>query len=410
MKNNLDVIKKIMSQYGRSFYIYDEIVLSRQAKTLSENFPQFEFLYSIKTNPFGPIVNFVASKGFGADAASAEEVIIGQKAGIPYEKILYSTPGKTRKDIEKTINKAIIIADSYNELLLINDVAKQGKMHIKVGLRINPDFSMDGEEGVSSKFGVDENTLVNQKVFFDSLSNIKIAGIHVHIRSQVLEYKKLYQYYKKIFNLAEYCKEELEWDIEFINFGGGLGIVYSLANDTPLDIYELNRECKKLIQRHKDRMNVRLIIETGRFVICEAGQYVTRIADIKESMGTKYLIVEKGLNGFLRPSIAELLISYTSEAEIIKASEPLFTTKDAFEFSISEGDESSLEKVSIVGSLCTAADIMVKDSLLPKAHIGDLVIVSKAGSYSYSLSPLLFASHSPPLQFYMNQDGEILTR
>ncbi|WML34410.1 hypothetical protein [Clostridium sp. OS1-26] len=410
MKNNLDVIKKLMTQYGESFYIYDESVISRQVKTLSENFPQFEFLYSVKTNPFAPIVNFVASKGFGADAASAEEVIIGQKAGIPYEKILYSTPGKTRKDIEKTINKAIIIADSYNELLLINDVAKQKNIHIKVGLRINADFSMDDGDGkgASSKFGVDENTLFNQKDFFDSLSNIKIVGIHVHLRSQVLEHRKLYKYYEKIFDLAVYCKEKLEWDIEFINFGGGLGIVYSLVNDAPLNIDKLSYECKELVQRFKDKINARLIVETGRFVICEAGLYVTRIADIKESMGTKYLIVEKGLNGFLRTSIAELLMDYIPEINKMKASEPLFTTKDAFEFFIPEGDESSLEKVSIVGSLCTSTDIMVKDSMLPKAHIGDLVIVSKAGSYSYSLSPILFASHSLPLQFYMNQNYKIL--
>ena len=410
MKNNLDVIKKLMTQYDESFYIYDESVISRQVKTLSENFPQFEFLYSVKTNPFAPIVNFVASKGFGADAASVEEVIIGQKAGIPYEKILYSTPGKTRKDIEKTINKAIIIADSYNELLLINDVAKQKNIYIKVGLRINADFSMDDGDGkgASSKFGVDENTLFNQKDFFDSLSNIKIVGIHVHLRSQVLEHRKLYKYYEKIFDLAVYCKEKLEWDIEFINFGGGLGIVYSLVNDAPLDIDKLSHECKELIQRFKDKINARLIVETGRFVICEAGLYVTRIADIKESMGTKYLIVEKGLNGFLRPSIVKLLMDYIPESNKIKASEPLFTTKDAFEFFIPEGDESSLEKVSIVGSLCTSTDIMVKDSMLPKAHIGDLVIVSKAGSYSYSLSPILFASHSLPLQFYMNQNYEIL--
>jgi diaminopimelate decarboxylase len=410
MNNNLGVIKKLMAQYDGSFYIYDENVISRKVKILSENFPKFEFLYSVKTNPFAPILNFVASKGFGADAASAEEVIIGQNSGIPCEKILYSSPGKTSKDIEKTINKAIIIADSYNELLLINDVAKHEKMHIKVGLRINPDFSMDDEKGTSSKFGVDENTLINQKEYFDSLSNIKIAGIHVHLRSQVLDCKKLYRYYEKIFNLAEYCKEKLEWDIEFINFGGGLGIVYSLANDIPLDIQKLSQDCEKLIQKYKDKINARLIIETGRFVICEAGQYVTRIADIKESMGTKYLIVEKGLNGFLRPSIVELLKSYTSEIEIIKASEPLFSTKDAFEFSIAEGDESYLEKVSIVGSLCTVTDIMVKDTMIPKAKIGDLVIASKAGSYSYSLSPLLFAGHSLPLQFYMKQDGEILNR
>lgn len=195
--------------------------------------------------------------------------------------------------------------------------------------------------------------------------------------------------------------------MEFINLGGGLGIVYSLINDIPLDMEKLSSDCKELIQRFNDKFKVRLIIETGRFITCETGRYVTRIVDIKESLGTKYLIVEKGLNGFSRPSIAELLIDYMPENFNLKASEPLFTTKDAFEFVIPEGDKSNLERVSIVGSLCTATDILIRDAMLPKANIGDIVIVSKAGSYSYSLSPILFSSHCLPFQFYLNTDGKI---
>lgn len=401
-------IKELIKEHGTSFYIYDEDIISRQVQTLTDKFSQFEFLYSIKTNPFAPIVDFIASKGFGADAASAEEVNISQRAGLSYEKILYSTPGKTRRDIEKTIDKSIIIADSYNELSLINDVAKNTDNPLKVGLRINPDFNMDGGGAVSSKFGVDQNTLFTHKNFIKGLSNIKVSGIHVHIKSQVLDNKKLYQYYRSIFELADFCQERLDWDIEFINFGGGLGIVYSIVDDIPLDIESLGCKCDELVREYKDKLNARFIIETGRFVICEAGYFITPIVDIKESVGTKYLIVEKGLNGFLRPSIAELLASNSSGEKITKSLEPLYTAKDAFEFIIPDGDVSTKEKVSIVGSLCTATDIMANDVLVPKAKIGDYIIVTKAGSYSYSLSPLMFASHTLPLQFFIKKDGTVL--
>lgn len=408
MNNNLDVIKNLMAQYDRPFYLYDERVVSKQITTLSENFSHFEFLYSVKTNPHMPLVNFIISKGFGADAASAAEVVIAEMAGLSCEKILYSSPGKTRKDIEKTIDKSILIADSYNELALINDVAKNMSLHVKVGLRINPNYTMDAGIGVSSKFGVDEETLINQTDLLNSLTNISIVGIHVHIRSQVLDHNALYQYYEKIFELALFCKETMGWNLEFINFGGGLGIVYSLENDTPLNIQLLSDECDELFQRFKDKINVRLIIETGRFVVCEAGEYVTHIVDIKESRGTKYLIVENSLNGFLRPSISKLLVSYAPKGSKLQGCEPLFTARDAFEFSIINGENSSLEKVNIVGNLCTAADIMAKDIMLPKADIGDILVVSKAGSYSYTLTPTLFASHLAPLQFYVQENGEIL--
>lgn len=406
MENNLDIIKRLMVQYDRPFYIYNESVISKQIEILSKKFSQFEFLYSVKTNPYAPIVNFMASSGFGADAASSEEVIIAQKSGLSYEKILYSSPGKTLKDIEKTLDKSIIIADSYNELVMINDAAKQRKLHVKVGLRINPDYVMDIGKGVSSKFGVDEETIVKNRDFLNSLTNIKIIGIHVHLRSQVLDHSLLYRYYEKIFKLALFCKETMGWELEFINFGGGLGIVYSSLNDRELDIQLLSDECEELVHRFKDKINVRLIIETGRFVVCEAGQYVTRIVDIKESRGVKYLIVKNGLNGFLRPSIAELLAAYAPQESKLQSCEPIFTVKDAFEFTILERKKSFSEKVTIVGNLCTSADIMAKDILIPKADIGDILVVSKAGSYSYTLTPVLFASHSLPLQFYVKANGE----
>jgi len=332
--------------------------------------------------------------------------MIAHGLGLSHEKILFSSPGKTRKDIEKTLDKSIIVADSYNELALINDVAKQRGLHIKAGLRINPDYSMDFGKGASSKFGVDEETIVCQRDFLNNLTNISIVGIHVHLRSQVLEHSKLYRYYEKIFELALFCKESMGWEMEFINFGGGLGIVYSSLNDIPLNLELLSVEFEKLLLRFKDKISARLIIETGRFVVCEAGKYVTRIVDIKESRGTKYLVVENGLNGFLRPSIAELLTAYTPQDIKLQGCEPLFTSKDAFEFAILGKEKLPAEKVSIVGNLCTSADIMAKDIILPKADIGDILVVSKAGSYSYTLTPTLFSSHPLPLQFYLNENCE----
>jgi diaminopimelate decarboxylase len=407
MENKTKLIKNLMTEYNRPFYLYDESIINRQIEILLKKFLPFEFLYSIKANPFTPIVNFMASHKFGVDAASSEEVMIAWKAGMTSEKILYSSPGKTQRDIEKTIDKSIIIADSYHELALLNHIAKKKKLHIKIGLRINPDYSMGAGKGASSKFGVDEETLIQQKNILKNFTNIEIVGIHVHLRSQILNHNQLYRYYEKIFKLALFCKETMGWKLEFINFGGGLGIAYSLLNDIPLDIELLGDKCRNLFQRFKNKLKVRLMIETGRFVVCEAGQYVTHIIDIKESRGIKYLIVENALNGFFRPSIAELITAYAPQNSKLPGSEPLFTSRDAFEFSILNKKDLSPEKVSIVGNLCTSTDIMAKDILLPKADIGDIFIVSKAGSYSYSLSPLLFASHSLPLQFYLKTDGKI---
>ncbi len=102
--------------------------------------PNFEFLYSIKTNPFSPIVQNISKEGFGADAASAGEVLLSLKNGIAPEKIFYSAPGKTEEDIEICYGKCTIIADSISEVKHINAIAARHKEIIKIGIRVNPNF------------------------------------------------------------------------------------------------------------------------------------------------------------------------------------------------------------------------------------------------------------------------------
>lgn len=406
MKKQVTKIIKALSEiHSGSFYLYEEEIIKKQIDKLLENFKGFEFLYSIKTNPYKAIIEYTSFRGIGADAASSEEVMKAIEGGVPSDKILYSTPGKTREDIERTIGKSIIIADSYNELALINKIATS---KTKVGLRINLDYNMSGTEGGASKFGVDEITLHENIDFINSLANIDVIGIHVHLRSQVLDYELLYKYYEKIFEMAIFCKSTLGFNLEFINFGGGLGIPYSPSEDKELNVYLLGGKCEQLIERFKSELDVTLYIESGRFIVCEAGKYVTKIVDIKESYGTKYLIVEKGLNGFMRPSVAVLLDDYFGEDGILNASEPLYTSKNAFGFTILNNGSEEIESVDIVGSLCTSTDTLVKGISLPKAEIEDLVVLSNAGSYAYSLSPLLFASHSIPKQIYVKSNQEII--
>jgi len=400
-------IKNLMNEYKRPFYIYDEEVIDEQIQKLKDNFPEFEFLYSIKTNPNENIVKFIAKNGIGSDAASKNEVLKSVKANIPKEKIIYSSAGKTKSDIEDTYDKCIITADSYHELEIINQVAKEHGEIFRVGLRINPNYSMDSDSAVSSKFGVDEESLLEHRDFINSLKNIKICGIHVHLRSQVLDYEVLYNYYKDIFDLAVFCIDEMGFDMDYINFGGGLGIAYSDRNEE-LKIDFLGQKCRELVKQFKKKLNCRLIIESGRFIICRAGTYVTYVIDKKSSRSINYLIVANGYNGFHKPSLAELVVSYSQlPRENLKATEPIFTAYDANQVDIlTEANEKEL--VTVCGNLCTAADLLGKNLELPKAEIGDIVTVSNAGSYGFTLSPILFSSHEIPYEIYLDSEKNVI--
>lgn len=190
-------------------------------------------------------------------------------------------------------------------------------------------------------------------------------------------------------------------NIEFINFGSGIGALYRETQDKPVDLEKLNNMISEIAEENCVVLNAKLLIETGRFITCNAGKYYTPIVDIKESLGQKYLIVENAMNGFMRPAIANLI--YKAAGEILTGYEPLYTCQD--EFSVQVLNESvEKEKVNIVGNLCTALDVIRENTEVNHAQIGDIIEITNAGSYAYSLSPLLFSSHKIPKQYYLYKD------
>ena len=229
-----------------------------------------------------------------------------------------------------------------------------------------------------------------------------------HARSQELHVEVLKKYYANMFALAQKCIDKLGMKMEFINMGGGIGVAYSTENDTDLDTAALGAESAAMLAELRQKLGgVRVIIETGRYAVCTAGYYVTRVVDVKESYGTKFVMVQSTLNGFIRPSLARLIPAYLPEGAVAKGNEPLFTKMDAFDFELLT-DETASEKVNLVGNLCTGTDIMAAGITLPKAKVGDILAITKAGSYAYVLTPVQFSSQPAPGQFLLCADGSMI--
>lgn len=387
-----------------SFYLYDESRILDSIRTLKESFPQIEFLYSIKCNPNPHVLNCVFSQQFGADAASAGEVVLAQNAGLKAEQIFYSAPGKSIQDIENTIDHAIIIADSIGEIKRIQTVAGSLGKNVKIGIRINPNFSFDGEKAKPSKFGIDEDQAF-EFIQSNTCSNVKIVGLHVHLKSQVLNKEALAAYYRKNIELAERFAQEIG-EPEYINMGSGMGIQYA-PTDEALDLPTLGDAVRKELDAFRVRYpHTRMIIEVGRYAVCKSGIYVTRVMDRKISCGKTYLILKNTLNGFIRPSLAKLIEGYSSEKSPAGA-EPLFTSKDAFEM-LPMKKVGRIEIVTLVGNLCTATDVIAEDIELPYLECGDLIVITNAGSYAAVLSPMQFSTQENPQEFFAVASGKVL--
>ena len=377
-------------------YIYDSGVIRSACQQLKHSLPGFDFLYSIKANPFEPVVRCISEEGFGADAASLNEVKKSCEFGIQSCDIFYSAPGKQEEDIRGAWGQCTLIADSLHEIGMIQRVASSRNERVEIGLRVHPAIGMDGEASGSSKFGIDlEDMWALQKTLSACPSVIPI-GIHVHMKSQVLDANKLTTYWLNVMKTALMLKEELGMEMRFINFGSGIGTVYNPELEQPVDLEELTKGVQPVYELNRE-LRARLLVETGRYVICRAGRYITPVVDRKVSHGTTYLIVRNGLNGFMRPAVAAML-NRVAAGSYIPAMEPLFTREKEFSVRVLN-ENTEQETVTVVGNLCTAMDIIAENICLNKAEIGDLIEITNAGSYAYSLSPLMFSSHDEPGEY-----------
>lgn len=390
-------------------YIYDSALIESRIADLKSAFPDYKVLYSIKTNPYEGIIRIMSDNGLGSDASSAGEVRASFDSGIASEDIYYSSAGKTEKDIREALGNCRLIADSLNEIRLIEKVAAENDFHTGIGVRVNPDFLMKDDcsaAGISSKFGIDEEKIPEIIDALAECPHIKLEGIHVHLRSQVMDAATVARYYEKCYDLAGKIVESAGSGLKYINFGSGIAAVYDPENQAPFDLKKLAETLSELAARNKKELKADLLIESGRFLVCNAGAFYTPIVDIKESRGTEYYIVQSGMNGFMRPSLEVLMRKVAGSADI-PGFEPLFTQWNQTSLSLirrraeepeaGSGSE-DLHKVTVAGPLCTSQDILGEDVMLPEAETGDVIAVSNAGSYGYTLSPHLFASHTAPKQ------------
>jgi len=401
---NRKIIETVASEYD-SFYLYDESVIVERTGKLKESFPEVEFLYSMKCNSNSLVTECVFRQGLGADAASAGEVKDACNKGLAKEQIYYSAPGKTIKDIRETIDKAVLIVDSIDEIKRIDQVAKELDIKVKIGARINPDFSFDGGAGLSAKYGIDEDQFVSFLHEFDS-NNIEFNGLHVHIRSQALEQDALERYYKNVLTAAEKIQKTCGFKLDYLNMGSGIGIPYS-EEENEIDVKALGKYATKQLADFKEKYpETQIMIETGRYAVGKCGIYVTKILDRKVSHGKTYLIAKNTLNGFIRPSMIKMVEHYTN-GEAAPSWEPMFTHNEAFQFATLK-DDAPYEEVTIVGNLCTATDVIADDIMMPHLECGDVIIINNAGAYAAVITPMQFSLQEKPAEKFIALNGEII--
>lgn len=392
---NHTLLRELLSQYD-SYYLYDEAGIRAAISRLQAGFPGARFLYSVKCNPAGKVLDTIFSTGVGADAASLWEVEAALARGVSPDLIHYSAPGRPEADLRRAYGRCVMIADSPRDIAIIADEAARRGQTAEIGVRINPDFTFTSDHGISGKFGMDEEVFLAA-----DLSHVRITGIHVHAKSQELNADTLAGYYRNMFALVDRVQRHVGHSLTYANFGSGLGVPY-LKEEHELDISALGAQFQSLLEEFHSRYpQTQICIETGRYLTCKQGVYVTKVLDKKVSRGKTYILLNSTLNGFVRPAVSQMMRGLNATP-----CEPMFTHEDAFQF-IPLTENTDTETITLCGNLCTAADTIAHNITLSRLEIGDGVAMTNAGSYAAVLSPMQFACLTPPAQLLLAADGSV---
>jgi diaminopimelate decarboxylase len=373
-------LRELLDAHETPLYVYSADVLEHRYNLLRQHFPAFEVFYSLKANPSLALCNKLLGLGAHAEVSSLGELTTVLAAGFEPKDIVFVGPAKRDAEIAAALDADIyaVVSDSAHELRLIERLAAEKGKHVRVLLRINtfeqPKGLQEVMVGGPSKFGFDEEEVV-QQVREAPLEHAHIGGAQVYSASQVLDAGFLADHLRIVMELAIRLSDELGFQLECIDFGGGFGVPYGPA-EAELDLTAVDRQADRLLEAHRDRLRgSRLVFEVGRFLVAEAGVFVTRVLRVKESRGKTFVVTDGGMNHFTRHA-------FMGVAHPIRLLNKVSDDPDG--------------EYEVVGPCCTPLDVLGTAVPLPHPEVGDVVGVFNAGAYGYSMSMLNFLSFGWP--------------
>lgn len=399
---NQDVLH-LAKEYETPFYLYDGNFLFEHYHNLREKLEtNVDIFLSLKANNNANIAMLFKTWGSGIEVASMAELYLAERVGFKPENIIFSGPGKKKEELRYAIEKSIysIIVESILELKYIQEISLEMNSTINVGVRINPENDLANSTikmaGVARQFGIDESQLDSFFKILDSCPNINFMGIHVYTGTQIFEEKNIIESFKNTVRIARDIFFRFGKKSNMINLGGGFGVPY-YSHELPLDIEQVISELNYLVIAEKEIFkDTRFIIESGRYLLAQSGMYVMKVLYSKISKTEKFYITDGGMHHHAASTFRGRTMRNNFELRTI-------SNKDG-------ADEKSLEKVNIVGPLCTPEDCIGKNVYTEKLEPGDLVGVLNSGAYGLSYSPIHFLGHPIPYEILKFNDKFIQIR
>ncbi|EDL50419.1 pyridoxal-dependent decarboxylase, exosortase A system-associated [Erythrobacter sp. SD-21] len=365
-------------------FVYSQTMIDERVARLRAAMPnRLRINYAIKANSFAPLLEHLARLVDGLDIASGGELAMVETAGVAGARVSFAGPGKRDAELEAAIRAGVTLnLESENEARRALAIGEKLGVTPRLAIRVNPDFELKGSGmkmgGGAKPFGVDAERVpaLAREIIG---AGCEFRGLHIFPGSQALDADAVIETQASTLDLAHRIASEAGLDLPKLNMGGGYGIPY-FNGDTPLDIERVGAALEERFANLPDTLaGAELFIELGRYIVGEAGVYLTRILDRKESHGETYLVTDGGLHHQLAAS--------GNFGTVVRRNYPLAIA--------SRFDAEPSEVANVVGCLCTPLDRLADKAQLPRAEVGDLVAVFCAGAYGASASPSAFLGQGP---------------
>jgi diaminopimelate decarboxylase len=358
-------VPDIAAAIGTPFYVYSTATLTRHYTVFAEAFDGLDMLicYAMKANSNQAVLRTLAKLGSGADVVSEGELLRALAAGIAPSKIMFSGVGKTAREMDLALQAGIhcFNVESEPELERLSERAAALAKVAPVSFRINPDVDARTHHKISTgkkgdKFGISFERAREVYARAATLPGIRVAGIDMHIGSQIVELQPFDDAFRLLTELVTTLREDGH-AIEHVDLGGGLGIPYRLDNDPP----PLPLDYAKIARKHVEPLGLKVIFEPGRLIAGNAGILVSEVIYVKETADKSFVIVDAAMNDLVRPTL------YDAYHEIMPvrlsaATAPRITA-------------------DVVGPVCESGDYLAKDREMAAPKSGDLIAFGTAGAY-----------------------------
>ena len=366
------------------FYAYDRSLIRARVESLRSVLPTgVQLHYAMKANPMPALVGLMLGLVDGVDLASAGEMKVALDAGFNPGNVSLAGPGKRETELRQAVAAGVLVnVESARELPILQAASGDLGLPARVAVRINPDFELKGSGmkmgGGAKPFGVDAAQV---PALLEAIGRAGLAfeGFHIYAGSQTLQASAIAEAQHRTLEMVVRLAQCAPLPMQTLNLGGGFGVPY-FAGEQPLDIHAVGKHLKELSeQAAKVLPATALVLELGRYLVAEAGVYVARVLDRKQSHGQVFLVTDGGMHHHLAAS--------GNFGQVVRKNYPVGIGNRIH--------SPDIEIASVVGPLCTPLDVLADRMELPVARVGDLVVVYQSGAYGATVSPQGFLGHPP---------------